>query len=76
MKGWRYQKKAWVGTSTSFGGRGASVTSGGLPQEWVSIVRTWGSRFEDRSQRQGQKLGDRKTDGDAVGRLGDGDGAD
>lgn len=59
--------------SRSFDGRGGSETSGERRQEWVSIVKTWGSKFEDRSQKSGQKLGDRKMGEDAVG---DGDGAD
>ena len=52
------------------------MTSGERLREWVSVARTWGSRFGDRSQRLGRKLCDRKTDGDAVGHLGGGDGAD
>ena len=51
-------------------------TSGGRQREWVSIVESWGSRFEDPLWKLGQRLGGRKTDGDAVGGLDDGDGAD
>ena len=62
--------------SKNFGGRGVNATSGGRPQEWVSIATTWGSKFGGLLQKLGQKLGDRKMDGDAVGDLDDGDDAD
>jgi hypothetical protein len=52
------------------------VTFGVRRQEWVWIAATWGSRSGDRLPKPGQKLGDRMTDGDVVGGLGDGDGGD
>lgn len=54
-----------------------SATTGEMPQGWVSIAKTWDSRFGDRLPMPGQRLGGRKTDGDVVGDLGDdGDGGD
>ena len=57
-------------TSTNFG-----VTSEARRLEWVSIATSWGSRFGDPLRKPGQRLGGRKTDGDAAGGLGDDDGA-
>jgi len=78
MKGSRCQTKQKVcfATSMNFDAMGASVTSGGRRREWVSIVMSWGSRFGDPLWKLGQMLGGRKTDGDAVGSLDGGDGAD
>jgi hypothetical protein len=72
----RTKQKVCFGTSMNFGVRGASVTSEGRRREWVSIVMSWGSRFGDPLWKLGQMLGGRKTDGDAVGGLDDGDGAE
>jgi len=55
--------------------RGASVTSEARRQEWVSIVTSWDSRFGDPLPMPGQRLGGRKTDGDAVGGFDDDGGA-
>ena len=60
----------------SFGGRGGNATSEGRQQEWVSIATSWGSKFGGPLWKPGRRLCDRMTDGDAVGGLDDGDGAD
>jgi len=70
------EQKVCFATSRNFDARGASVTSEERRREWVSIAMSWGSRFGDPLWKLGQKLGGRKTDGDAVGGLDDGDGAD
>jgi len=62
-------------TLQSFGAKGANVTSEARLQGWVSIVTSWGSRSGDPLRTQGQRLGGRKTDGDAAAGLGDDDGA-
>jgi len=78
VEGSRYETKQKVcfGTWMNFDVREGNVTSEGMQQEWVSIVVSWGSRFGDRLWKLGQRLDGRKTDGDAVGDLDDGDGAD
>lgn len=53
-----------------------SATFEGMRQEWVSTATTWGSKFGDLLRKREQRLGDRKTDGDAAGDSGDGDGGD
>jgi hypothetical protein len=77
-EGWRYETKqdVYFGTWMNFDVRGGNVTSAKRQQGWVSIVMSWGSRFGDLLWKLGQRLDGRKKDGDAVGSLDDGDGAD
>ena len=70
------KREVCFGTWMNFGAREGNVTSGGRQQGWVSIVMSWGSKFGDPLWRLGQRPGDRKRDGDVVGGLYDGDGAD
>ena len=60
----------------SFDVRGVNVTCEGRQQELVSIAMSWGSRFGDPLWKLGRMPDGRKRDGDAVGSLDDGDGAD
>lgn len=51
------------------------MTTEARRQEWVSIVTSWGSRFGDPLRKPAQRLGGRKTDGDAAACSDDDDGA-